>query len=66
MRKKKWRNRKGAGLLALALTCVLALSGTGALDSQAADAVDVNKNDCTLTVNASELEIALDKDYVNN
>ena len=65
MRKKKWRNRKGAGLLALALTCVLALSGTGALDSQAADAVDVNKNDCTLTVNASDLEIALDKDYVN-
>ena len=42
MRKKRWRNRKGAGLLALALTCVLALSGTGALDAQAADGVDVN------------------------
>ena len=57
MRKKRWRNRKGAGLLALALALALALSGTGALDSQAADAVNVDKNDCTLTVNASDLEI---------
>ena len=55
MKKKKWRNRKGAGLLALALTLALALSGTGAFDSQAADAVDVDKDNCTLTVNAEEL-----------
>lgn len=55
MKKKKWRNRKGAGLLALALTFALALSGTGAFNSQAAGAVEVNRTDCELTVDADDL-----------
>lgn len=54
MRKKRWRNRKGAGLLALALACVLALSGTGALETRAADAVNVDA-ECTLTVKTGNL-----------
>lgn len=65
MKKKKWRNRKGAGLLALALTLALALSGTGAFDSQAADAVDVDKTDCKLTVDAEELAEKVKEDYEN-
>ena len=36
MRKRKWKSRKGAALLALALAFVLGLSGTGLLDTQAA------------------------------
>ena len=65
MKKKKWRNRKGAGLLALALTLALALSGTGAFDSQAAIAVDVDRKDCRLTVDAGELAEKVEKDYQN-
>lgn len=65
MKKKKWRNRKGAGLLALALTLALALSGTGAFDSQAADAVDVDRKNCKLTVDAGELAEKVEKDYQN-
>lgn len=65
MKKTRWRNRKGAGLLALALTLALAFSVTGALESRAAIAVDTDKEDCTLTVNASELEMTVDKDYQN-
>ena len=65
MKKKKWRNRKGAGLLALALTLALALSGTGAFDSQAADAVEVDR-DCTLTIDAGELFSMIEDDYDGN
>ena len=54
MRKKRWRNRKGAGLLALALALGLALSGTGALESRAAIAVDTERKG-NLKVNADEL-----------
>ena len=52
MRKTRWRNRKGAGLLALALTLALAFSVTGALESRAADPIDLDA-ECTLTVDGS-------------
>lgn len=55
MKKKKWRNRKGAGLLALVLAFVLALSGTGALETRAAIAVDVDA-DCSLEVSTKALK----------
>ena len=63
MRKKRWRNRKGAGLLALALTCVLALSGTGALETRAAIAVDTEAKG-SLKVDADDLYSLVKYEYV--
>lgn len=63
MEKKRWRNRKGAGLLALTLAFALALSGLGMLDSRAALAVEVDKQDCTLKVDADSLYSLIDGTY---
>lgn len=62
MKKTRWRNRKGAGLLALALTLALAFSVTGALESRAADPIDLDA-ECTLTVNGSVLYELVEADY---
>ena len=62
MKKTRWRNRKGAGLLALALTLALAFSVTGALESRAAIAVDVDA-ECTLSINTSALYGLMETDY---
>ena len=62
MRKTRWRNRKGAGLLALALTLALAFSVTGALESRAADPIDLDA-ECTLTVDGSVLYELVETDY---
>lgn len=69
MKKTRWRNRKGAGLLALALTLALAFSVTGALESRAADPIDLEA-ECTLTVDGrvlySLVNADYDKDYKGN
>ena len=62
MRKTRWRNRKGAGLLALALTLALAFSVTGALESRAADPIDLDA-ECTLTVDGSVRYELVEADY---
>ena len=62
MKKTRWRNRKGAGLLALALTLALAFSVTGALESRAAIAVDVDA-ECTLSIDTSALYGLMETDY---
>lgn len=54
MRKRKWKSRKGAALLALALAFVLGLSGTGLLDTQAAGPVETERN-CNLVISAGDL-----------
>ena len=54
MRKRKWKSRKGAALLALALAFVLGLSGTGLLDTQAAGPVETERQ-CSLVISAGDL-----------
>ena len=54
MRKRKWKSRKGAALLALALAFVLGLSGTGLLDTQAAGPVETGE-ECSLVISAGDL-----------
>lgn len=63
MRKRKWKSRKGAALLALALAFVLGLSGTGLLDTQAAGPVETERN-CRLVIDTAALfETHIRNDY---
>ena len=66
MRKRKWKSRKGAALLALALAFVLGLSGTGLLDTQAAGPVETERN-CRLVIDTAALfETHIKNDYKND
>ena len=63
MRKRRWKSRKGAAFLAFALALALGLSGTGLLDTHAAGPVETDREDCTLSVDLSELFAQIEEDY---
>ena len=63
MRKRRWKSRKGAAFLAFALALALGLSGTGLLDTHAAGPVETDREDCTLSVDLSDLFAQIKEDY---